>query len=229
MRSIELKEKALRLDAVFEPIDPKEPTYFVEAQFQSDEGFYGRFFSEIFLYLHQYREKVRRWQGVVIYPSQAAEQKDLGAHQEVLARLEPDLIRRIYLDQLPSIEQLETPVGWFRLVIELEQTAPEVARILAARSAESLNIVQQILFAKFAKKSRQEILAMLGITEEILRNTQAFQEILQEGREEGKLEAKLEMVPLLRELGLDDETIAQKLSLPLEKVQSIPKSEARLP
>ncbi|MCS7012473.1 MAG: DUF2887 domain-containing protein [Chloroherpetonaceae bacterium] len=112
VRAVELKEKAFRIDAIFEPIDANETTYFVEAQFQLDESFYGRFFSEIFLYLHQY--KVRRWQGVVIYPNQAAEQKDLGAHQAVIARLEPDLIRRIYLDQLPSVEQLDTPLGFFR-------------------------------------------------------------------------------------------------------------------
>ncbi|MCS7012472.1 MAG: hypothetical protein RMI34_00975 [Chloroherpetonaceae bacterium] len=71
---------------------------------------------------------------------------------------------------------------------------------------------------------------MLGITEEILRDTQAFQEILAEGREEGRAqglaqgreEGKLEAVPILREMGLSDEVIAEKLNLPLEKVRSVP-------
>ncbi|MFN3344327.1 MAG: flagellar assembly protein H, partial [Chloroherpetonaceae bacterium] len=45
-----------------------------------------------------------------------------------------------------------------------------------------------------------------------------------EGKREGERAAKLAMVSLLRELGLNDELIAQKLQLPLSDVQSVPKS-----
>ncbi len=45
----------------------------------------------------------------------------------------------------------------------------------------------------------------------------------QEGRLEGRQEGKLETVPLLRELGLSDEQIAEKLGLPLREVQRVPK------
>ncbi len=66
-KSVELKETAFRLDAVFEPIGDDEFTFFVEVQFQRDETFYARCFAEIFLYIKQF--PVRRWQAVVIYPS----------------------------------------------------------------------------------------------------------------------------------------------------------------
>ncbi|MCX7112884.1 MAG: DUF2887 domain-containing protein [Proteobacteria bacterium] len=58
-RSEEIKQTAFRLDGVLIP--PKEsndrPYVFIEAQIQPDEGFYSRFFSEIFLYLRQYNPK----------------------------------------------------------------------------------------------------------------------------------------------------------------------------
>ncbi len=51
--SVEVKQLSFRLDGVFLPNSPNQPIYFVEVQFQGDEKFYSRFFSEIFLYLHQ--------------------------------------------------------------------------------------------------------------------------------------------------------------------------------
>jgi predicted transposase/invertase (TIGR01784 family) len=64
---------------------------------------------------------------------------------------------------------------------------------------------------------------MLGLSE--LRETRVYQEALeegrQEGRQEGKLEAKLEVVPLLLELGLSVEQIAQRLSLEVEIINSV--------
>ncbi len=51
--SLEVKQLAFRLDGVFIPDNLNDPIYFVEVQFQKDERFYSRFFSEIFLYFHQ--------------------------------------------------------------------------------------------------------------------------------------------------------------------------------
>ncbi|WP_265583496.1 DUF2887 domain-containing protein [Synechocystis salina] len=65
-----IKEKEFRLDGVFVPIsnDPMVPMVFAEAQMQTDEDFYGRFFASVFLYLRQY--KIRRaWRGLLILPS----------------------------------------------------------------------------------------------------------------------------------------------------------------
>lgn len=72
---------------------------------------------------------------------------------------------------------------------------------------------------------------MLGLAEgwrEVLKGTKAYQEIMDEGKIEGKLEGelkgKLETVPVLRELGLSDAVIAEKLKLPLDDVQAVPKA-----
>ncbi|MFN3639257.1 MAG: flagellar assembly protein H, partial [Chloroherpetonaceae bacterium] len=86
----------------------------------------------------------------------------------------------------------------------------------------------QILSYKFRTLTREEIRKMLKIQEELgLRETafykEAFEEGRQEGKQEGRQEGKLATVPLLRELGLSDEQIAEKLGLPLIDVQRVPK------
>ncbi|MEB3191785.1 MAG: hypothetical protein VKL42_15710 [Snowella sp.] len=57
----------------------------------------------------------------------------------------------------------------------------------------------------------------------IMKESAFYQDILQEGRQEGleqgKLEAKLEMVSVLKRLGLTLEQIAQELELDLVLVQ----------
>lgn len=61
---------------------------------------------------------------------------------------------------------------------------------------------------------------MLSIREEFeeeLKKTRAYQEILEEGRQEGKLRA----VAFLRELGVSDEVIAERLELPLDEVKKV--------
>ena len=70
--SLEVKQLAFRLDGVFIPDNLNDPIYFVEVQFQKDERFYSRFFSEIFLYFHQ-SERNNNWQGVIIYPHREIE------------------------------------------------------------------------------------------------------------------------------------------------------------
>ncbi|MDW8436943.1 MAG: Rpn family recombination-promoting nuclease/putative transposase [Chloroherpetonaceae bacterium] len=227
-KSVELKETAFRIDAIFQP-KTDDITYFVEAQFQPDEDLYKRFFAEIFLYLKQF--DASDWQGVVIYPNRNIEPKKIRPYQKLL---EVGLAKRIYLDELPS--RKDDPATLFKLLVEPERSASELAReMVEGSSALYLDVVQQILFYKFKDKSRREIMKMLGIEEEILRETRAFQEILEEGRQEGiekgraegiekgRMEGKLETVPLLRRLGLSDEQIAKELNLPLAEVQSVPK------
>jgi predicted transposase YdaD len=64
---------------------------------------------------------------------------------------------------------------------------------------------------------------MLKIQEELgLKNTAFYKETFEEDREKGRLAT----VPLLRELGLRDEVIAEKLQLPLALAQGIPKPQS---
>lgn len=222
-KSIEIKETAFRLDDVFTSIDANEPTYFVEAQFQLDDEFYGRFFAEIFLYLKQYR--VSQWHAVVIFPSRSTEQTEFGAYQGLL---DTGLIRRIYLDELPEMPQAEAAIGLFKLLIEPESTAPSSARAVLQKAPEYLDIVHRILSYKFSNLKPKKVSDMLGLNEEFLKETQYYKDIFNEGKLEGELKGelkgKLEVVPLLRQVGLSDDVIAEKLNLPLGSVQAVPRS-----
>jgi predicted transposase/invertase (TIGR01784 family) len=55
--SREIKELARTFDGIFLPVQNQAelPIYFVEVQFQSKPDFYSRFFTEIFVYLGQYK------------------------------------------------------------------------------------------------------------------------------------------------------------------------------
>ena len=50
--SEEIKQTAFRLDGIFTPLgdDTEQPLIFVEVQYQPDDDFYDRFFSEITLF-----------------------------------------------------------------------------------------------------------------------------------------------------------------------------------
>lgn len=76
-----------------------------------------------------------------------------------------------------------------------------------------INLIETIIVYKLPQKSREEIAAMLGLSE--LKKTRFYQEVF----EEGKQEAKLETVPALLQLGLTSAQIAEALKLPLELVQ----------
>ncbi|MCS6988321.1 MAG: Rpn family recombination-promoting nuclease/putative transposase, partial [Chloroherpetonaceae bacterium] len=177
-KSIELKELSARLDAVLIPKQP-DLTYFVEFQFQRDNDFYARFFAQTLLYLKQHR--VTKWRAVVVYPSRSVEQESCEGYEELLAETRT---RRIYLDELGSAAELDAALGAFKLVVEPEARAIEVARRLIERSPEKLDFIERVLFYKFRNLTRKEILKMLGVREEFeeeLKKTRAYQEILEEG------------------------------------------------
>ncbi len=92
--SQEVKQLAFRLDGLFLPLDNLEnlPFYLVEVQFQKDEDLYYRLFSELFLYLRQYKP-LSPWQIVVIYPSREIEREHPQQFEDLLSL---DRIKRIY-------------------------------------------------------------------------------------------------------------------------------------
>lgn len=243
--SIELKQVAFRLDGLFlPPIDkPNLPIYFVEVQFQKDETFYYRLFTEIFLYIYQYKA-VNNWQAIVVYPRRSVESELPLPYQFLLAS---DRVQRIYLDELGQTNQ-SIGVGIVQLVIESEKVAAAKAKELIAKAKQQLvdaqtqqqiiEFIETIVIYKFPSLSRQEVEAMLGL--DLIRNTRVYQEAFTEGERQGRQEgerqgrqegerqgrqaAKLETVPSLIELGLSIEQIAQALAIDVEVVrQAVPK------
>jgi predicted transposase/invertase (TIGR01784 family) len=141
----------------------------------------------------------------------------------------------IYLDELG---ESSLGVGVVKLVIETEDSAPQLAKRLIAQANQQfndvttkrdlINLIETIIVYKLPKKSLEEIEAMLGLSE--LKQTKVYQEALaegkQEGKQEGKEEAKLQAIARMITFGLNIEQISQLLDLPLEIVQkAVQKSE----
>jgi predicted transposase/invertase (TIGR01784 family) len=245
--SREIKQLAFRLDGLFLPTtnDPEKPFYVVEVQFQPDEDLYYRLFGELFLYLRQYKPPYP-WRVVVIYPTRSIEREQTLQFGEIVTL---NRVTRIYLDELGDAAESSLGVGVVKLVIEPEETAGEFARHLIEQARQQLtdeatqrdliNLIETIIVYKLPQKSREEIEAMLGLSE--LKQTKVYQEALEEGKqlgveegkqlgveegkqlgvEEGKQLGKLETIPRMLLLGLSLEVIAQILDLPMEVVQQV--------
>ena len=135
--------------------------------------------------------------------------------------------QRIYLDELGEAAESSLGVGVVKLVIENQQTAPALARRLIEQAQQQIadettkrdliNLIETIIVYKLPQKSREEIEAMLGLSE--LKQTKVYQEALEEGEHRGEQKAKLEAIPRMLEFGLSLEQIAQLQDLPLEVVE----------
>ncbi len=230
--SVELKQVAFRIDGVFLPKQEEstQPFYLVEVQFQPDDSLYYRVFGELFLYLKQ-NQPPHPWRVVIIYPNRRIEREQELQFAEML---ELSRVSRIYLDELnDSTESLEIQV--LQLVIQdTESAATERAKQLIARSQSQITseevrrqfieLIETIIVYKLPQKSREEIEAMLGLSE--LRQTKVYQEAFSEGKIEGKIEA----IPKMIQKGISLEEIANILDLPLETVQqNIPNFEGKSP
>jgi predicted transposase/invertase (TIGR01784 family) len=220
-RSVEIKQTAFRIDGIFLPSRPAQPVYFVEVQFQEDPQFYARFFSEIFLYLRQYPEP-NDWRAVVIFPSRNVEPND-SSHYRAL--LNSNQVLRIYLNEIDE-EGTSMSLGILKLVVEPETTAAEKARRLLEQvrsepretiRRDMIELIETVVSYKFASMSKEEIEAMLTITESEFKQSRLYKSIEQEGKREGKLET----VPEFLKLGLSLEQIAQALHLPLEEIEAV--------
>jgi predicted transposase/invertase (TIGR01784 family) len=231
-RSVEIKQTAFRIDGVFIPISStsQPPVLFVEVQFQKDRDFYFRLFSEITLYLRQYKPD-SDWQAVVIYPSRSEESSIPLAYQDWLKLPK---VRRIYLNELDIEDVPSVGVRLVQLVVETQDQTPKQARALIAKTQqevrdsnaqrEILELIQTIVVYKFPQKSRQELETMLGLGD--LKQTKFYQEAEQEGEQKGELRAKVASVPRLLKMGLTLEQVAQSLDLGIDEVKKAARQDS---
>lgn len=229
--SVEVKQTAFRIDGVFLPPNdrPDAPVYFVEVQFQRDPILYRRLFAEVFLYLKQYPE-VAHWRAVVVYPRAAIEIRELAPFGALLGSA---YVQVIYLDQLGTVADLPPGLATLRLIVEPEATVPTAARELIVRvrtaplpEAERIRLVElieTIVVYTFPRRSRQEIAAMLGLTD--LKETRFYQETREEALRDGrKAEAESLIIrQLTRKLGTDlPEALQEQMrQLPLETLEAL--------
>lgn len=221
--SVGVKEPKFEIDGVFLP--QKEPgvVYVCEVQFQEDSELYERLFGELFLYFYRNRQRFSNWQAVIIYPSRSTEQSETLPYQ---ALLNSDQVHRIYLNELGDIDSLSIGIGLMVLTTLSEKQAPEVAQILIQRTQTQvaeptqinriIELITTIMVYRFTHLSRQEIKAMLGITEVTLQQTRFYQEVKAEGIEEGR--------ELGRQEGRQEGQIAFVLMLLTQKIGVLPEN-----
>ncbi|MGK7894805.1 MAG: DUF2887 domain-containing protein [Xenococcus sp. (in: cyanobacteria)] len=134
-------------------------------------------------------------------------------------------MQRIYLDELSKQEEFEMGIGILKLIVESENKAGALARNLITRTKQEITnsidqkqlqeLIETLIIYKFPKLSYEEIEKMLNLEE--IKQTRVYQDAKQEGKlegiEQGKLQHKIAMIPLLQELGLTIEQIAQRLEI----------------
>jgi predicted transposase YdaD len=188
-----VKETELRLDGVLTPIsdDLSLPLVFLEAQMQSDDDFYGRFFAGIFLYLRQYKV-ARPWRGLLILRRRS---QNLGAdlaYQVLLGTW----VHRLYLEDLIDEVNLSPNLSLLRLLVIPEQEMSASAQKILRNSntpAEfrmRLDLVEAILINKFPQLSIEEVRLMLNLKETDITQTRFYQEVFQIGRQDGRQEGQ---------------------------------------
>lgn len=193
-RSVEIKQTAFRIDGVLLPIGEEREcsVYFTEVQFQKDQQLYHRFFAELFLFLDQ-NPDTYDWEGVLIYPNRSVEPDQARLHQVLV---DSPKVRKIYLNELEPVTKLPLGVAVVKLVVEPNETAAEQARQLIQRSQQEsipeasqqalIDLIETIIIYKFTSLSWEDIHVMLGLDD--LKQSRAYRETLEEGRQEGQRE-----------------------------------------
>ena len=226
--SEEIKQTAFRIDGLFKPVadDPEQPIIFVEVQYQVDNDFYGRLFSELTLYLYL-KKPQRDWLILLIYPNRSIEKK---ASIEFLPFLNLPQVHRIYLEDYQDRTDLSPSLEFIRLIVsDKEQTisrAKDLAERLDKVDVEGLDLIETILVYKLPHLSREEIKQMLSVYEVKLQDTRFFQEISAEERKLGNEEECIKLLSrqLRRKFGVQPEleTILQSFpTYPLEKLEDL--------
>ena len=223
--SQEVKQTSFRIDGILNPppYASELPVYFVEVMGYPDrEGdLYPSLFSEIFLYLNDYRP-INDWRAVLIFTRRRLD-PGLPVHYQDFA--DNPRLQRIYLDELPNdIGDRALELGVIHLIGMKEAIAPERGRafiervqteITDARTQQKfLELIETVFIYKFPELTRREIEFMLGLSE--LKQTKVYQEALQEG------EASILLRLLTRKLGLiQPETQSQIQALSSDQLEKL--------
>jgi predicted transposase YdaD len=216
-KAVVVKEKELRLDGVLRPLDADEdlPLVFFEAQMQPDEGFYGRFFAEIGLYLQQYPVS-RPCRGLLVLWNRS---QSLGSKVPYSLLLD-HWVEKIYLEDLVPLRDLSPNLALLRLIAVPEEDVVADGRQILAGTAgrddflRSLDLVEGILSSKFPELTIEEVRQMLGLKLTDLSETRFYKEVAQTG------EAKVTLRLLAKRCGaLSRDQENQVRSLPSEQLE----------
>src|SRR5512147_1226011 len=176
---------------------PDLPGVFVETQFQLDNDCYGRWFSQIFLFL--YRQHWQgAWRAVMIFPSRKVDPQPPLAYQPLL---DSPWVKRVYLEDLKDRTDLTPGLQLIQLLVaEPDAAVSQAPALLRARGGPAadpnwrqwLDLIETILVYKLPRLSREEIQRMLHLPEVELKQTRFYQDVFAEGRTEGHTEGRAE-------------------------------------
>jgi predicted transposase/invertase (TIGR01784 family) len=206
-----IKEKELRLDGVFVPVsdDPMVPIVFAEAQMQTDEDFYGRFFASVFLYLRQY--KVRRaWRGLLILPSRGL---TLGGNIPYSLLLDQQ-VTQLYLGDLVAYSDLSPNLALLQLLVTNRERSASLGKALLqetktpAEFDRRLSLIETILANRFPDLTKEMIVQILDLKKMDITQSRFYQEIIAEGRQEGHQEGRQEGLQEGLQEGRQEEALA---------------------
>ncbi len=199
LRAEEVKQTRFRLDGLLLPPPdlPHLPGIFVETQFQLDNDFYRRWFTQIFLFL--YRQQWQgAWRAVVIFPSRKVDPQPPLAYQPLL---DSPWVKRVYLEDLKDRTDLTPGLQLIQLIVAEPDVAvsqaPALLRVRGGPAADPnwqgwLDLIETILVYKLPRLSREEIQRMLHLPEVELKQTRFYQDVFAEGRTEGRTEGRAE-------------------------------------
>lgn len=221
--SREIKQTSFRIDGLFLPNNNEVnlPFYLVEVQFQPDDDLYYRLFSELFLFLKQYKPK-NPWRIVVIYPKRSIEREQKHQFSEILLL---NRVTRIYLDELGEFSEQYLGIKLVKLIIESRKQAITTAKSLINQANQQLtneqikrnflDLIETIIVYKLPNKPRKEIEAMFSLND--LKQTKFYRE----AHQEDELNFKTDSIYRMLKLGLNLEIIANSLDLSIKEVQEI--------
>lgn len=237
--SQEVKQTRFQIDGILLPHHrrPDLPIYFIEVmgyKQKDTESLYHNFFSEVNLYLNDYRPP-NDWRGIIIFTERRF---DPGLPQHYNDYAKSTRFQRLYLDRMAEDEEGKSfQVAAIQLIGVKKRKAGERARALLQRAksevtdatslSEIIELVNTVCVYKFPELSREEIETMLGLAE--LRKTKVFQEALTEGIGQGVeqgVEQERErlltlMIPVLLKSGLTAEQIAEQAQVDVEIVRRL--------
>jgi predicted transposase YdaD len=193
---------------------------------RADTGFHHRLAAQTYRFL-QLHPRIEHWRVVVITPHQRLQ---LGPVLPLRGFLEQ--VHWISLEELGKQENLDVAVDLLTLPVRPEQELGKRCRRILASRRDLEPVVFSMLFERFPKLSKEEILMIAGLPLQELRHTRAVQEILEEGRQEGReegLEAgrqqeafALAIRQLSRRCGSLDEGSRERLSaLTLQQLEQL--------
>ena len=184
-----VKEKEFRLDGVFTPVsnNPMIPMVFAEAQMQSDSGFYGRYFSQLFVHINQYTVK-QDWRGLLILRD-----RNQGLGWEVpYTELLEKRVTQLYLSDLRDQQELTPNLMLLQLVVTEKDKSAVIGRKLLQEAdtrgefQRRLSLIETILANKFPELTKEVIMNMLELETVDITQSRFYQEIIVEGLQEGR-------------------------------------------